>query len=420
MDCDDDNIEDENDGEDNNDDEDEFAFNDEALANIDIDTNIQTATTTEKSTPVTSKPQTDPSQRRQTKSFTKNKQKQVFTGLGYGAERLNGCDLSDMIPQEISNNSSKKNSAFVKKVERLTFYIRPRLHVHDNRHAPTLIKSFIRALRQIDPTLILLPFDDSDTSLNSVIHTEDTIPDDEADMSKWITKIRYNVHQKLCFSARISITMPIKDFKSNVFPWCKEHKHWITFDEIEAEETFTPGWICGLHNKNVNIDDLKSWICAQDGGDEFVNLIKIYPRKIWQTVPNTTEKRMYDVFAIGGSAAKSDAILTFLYSIKWNGIYDTATFIPMKINEIFTVAHMIQAIDKQNAHRNSEFCKSIVVQNNETIYSMSDGKQVTFLDWALQCEVRGERIFRNVFANKGNYVKLVYSKESNKLLETVN
>ena len=351
----------------------------------------------------------------------KGSNKKKFTGLGYGAERLNGCDISALVPPQVSEsyNNRMDATANIRKVDRLTFYIRPRLHVHDNRHAPTLIKAFIRVLRQIDPTLILLPLDESDNSLNHIINNETNIPDDETSMAIWIAKIRYNIHQKLCFSARISITMPIKDFKSHAFPWCKEHKHWITFDEIIAEETFTPGWICGLHHKNVNIDHLKEWLCSQEGGDEFTNLIKIYPRKIWQNVPNTTEKRMTDVLAIDGSAERSDAILKFLFSVSWKGIYDTVTFIPLKINEVFTVADMIQAIDNQNIHRNNEFCKSIVIPNNDRVQTMQNGNNMSFLEWALMCRVRGVQVFRNVFANDENYVKFVYAKESHKEVRAI-
>ena len=82
----------------------------------------------------------------------------------------------------------------------------------------------------------------------------------------------------------------MKEFKSHAFPWCKTQQHWITFDEIAAEETFTPGWLCGLHHKNEDVDELKKWMCNQEGGKEYENLFKLYPRKIWQSVPNTSEK----------------------------------------------------------------------------------------------------------------------------------
>ena len=312
-------------------------------------------------------------------------------------------------------------------MERITAYIRPRLHVHENRHAPTLIKSLLRVLRQIDPTLVLLPLDESDTSLNHVLQNETNIPDEESEMSRWISKVKYNVHQKLCFSARISVAISMKEFKSHAFPWCKNHQHWITFDEIKAEETFTPGWLCGLHHRNTDIDDLKTWICEQDGGEEFVDLIKLDPRKIWQSVPNTTEKRMTDVLAIDASTKNSDQILKFLYSIQWTDIYNTVTFIPMKINEAFTSLDMLRAIDAQNVHRNNEFCKSIIIPNHDTVYSMDDGTNITFVDWALQCTIRGVNIFRNVFATDDNYVKFVYSRDKHtevrsimsKLFETV-
>ena len=91
----------------------------------------------------------------------------------------------------------------------------------------------------------------------------------------------------------------------------------------------------------------------------------------------------------------------------------------MKINDIFTVSDMIRAIDNQNAHRNNEFCKSIVIENNEKIYQMNDGTNITFVEWALQCEVRGKRVFRNVFANEDNYVKFVYDRNNHNEVRTI-
>lgn len=339
---------------------DEFAFDEDALACLDIPTESTNASdygvsTRSKHAKSTKKQSKAP------KSFTKSDAKATsnkkIRGLGYGAERLNGCDLFDLVSAQVSDTYTDHNgnSASVKKVERLNIYIRPRLHVQDKRHAPTLIKSFIRVLRQIDPTLVLLPLDEKDTSLNHILQNENSLPDNEDAMSRWIAKIKYNVHKKLCFSARISITMPTQEFKSHAFPWCKEHQHWITFDEIKAEETFTAGWLCGVHHKNVDIDGLKNWICSHEGGNELRDLLKLYPRKIWQSVPNSTERRMTDVLAIDGCAKNSGKILKYIYSIKWKGIYDSITFIPMKINDVFTALDMLRAIDAQNAYRNNEF-----------------------------------------------------------------
>ena len=433
--------------------EDEFEFDDDALAELDIDTGINNKSSTSLTTTSnrskterggrggrgrgrgggrggqitsTSSSRSEKTPTSKPNTIDKNKinksTKKKSTCLGYGAERLNGCDISAMVPSQVSeslSNNNGNNKVVIRAVDRLTFYIRPRLHVHDNRHAPTLIKAFVRVLRQIDPTLLVLPIDDNDNSLNHVLNSEEAIPNEESEMAKWMAKVHHNIHQKLCFSARISITLPLQEFKRHVFPWCKKNQHWITFDEIQAEETFTPGWLCGLHHKNVDVDNLKGWICKQEGGNNFLNKIKIYPRKIWQTVPNTTEKRMTDVLAIDGSAEKSDEIIKFLYSIQWTGIYDTVTFIPLKINEMFTVSDMIRAIDSQNIHRNTEFCKSIVIAGHDEIHEMHDGINTTFVEWALQCEVRGERVFRNVYAGDENYVKFVYAKENHKEVRAI-
>ena len=52
----------------------------------------------------------------QTPTSKKTKTKR-FRGLGYVAERLNGCDISDMVPAQVSDAYSdhNKNQSIVKK-----------------------------------------------------------------------------------------------------------------------------------------------------------------------------------------------------------------------------------------------------------------------------------------------------------------
>ena len=235
-------------------------------------------------------------------SSTKSKKSllpsRVFTGLGYGAERLNGCDLTNLAPDdEDMGRNSKSGSAVVKELHRTTFYVRPQLHIHDSRHAPTLIKDFMRVFRQVDPTLILLPFDADNTSLNGIIHNDSLLPEDKDKMDKWVKQIEYDKHQKLCFSVRMSCTMDMYDFKEHMFGWCKRFQHWTTFDDMPATKTFSAGWLCCLHHKHVDIDQLKAWMDSFDESGKLSPLYKIYPRKIYQTVPGTLEKRVTDVLA---------------------------------------------------------------------------------------------------------------------------
>lgn len=50
---------------------------------------------------------------------------------------------------------------------------------------------------------------------------------------------------------------------------------------------------------------------------------------------------------------------------------------------------------------------------------MADGSNTTFVDWALNCQIMGINVFRNVYATDDDYVKFVYAREKHKEVRNV-
>ena len=345
-----------------------------------------------------------------------------FTGLGHSAYRLNGCAIDDLVPENVQDEYSQKhhnNSINAKEVARNTFFIRAKLHIHDTKHVPTMIKKFYRVWRQVDPTLVILPLDVNDSSLNSILHDETHIPEEKDQLSKWAGGVRFNTYQKLEFNMRLSNTMSMFDFKGQVFTWCKMYKHYVTFDSIASERTFSVGWICGLHEDHTDIDYLKDWIDSHNQKYFISSKFKLYPRRIYQNIAHTKERRITRAIAIDGGFDVRDDLIDFFYKLKWTGKYSACKFVQLKINEIFTAAHMLRAIEMQNEHRNNIYCKSIEVHNRDIIRTLPNGTDVSFTDWARNCTIKGIPVFNDVIGSDPNFVKFVYNKKDHKTVLSI-
>ena len=70
------------------------------------------------------------------------------------------------------------------------FYIRASIStVGNGSHLPTIVRKFMKALRNSDPTIQLQPFDPSDNDLNSILDSESLIPGDPDTLLTWIRGI---------------------------------------------------------------------------------------------------------------------------------------------------------------------------------------------------------------------------------------
>ena len=119
------------------------------------------------------------------------------------------------------------------------------------------------------------------------------------------------------------------DFKGRVFAWCKQYKHYVTFDDIASERTFSAGWILGLHEDHTDIDELRKWIDSFDTKGILTDKYKLYPRRIYQNEPNSSSRKITRAIAIDGGFDVGKDIIDFFYKLKWEDRYDGCKFVQL-------------------------------------------------------------------------------------------
>lgn len=82
------------------------------------------------------------------------------------------------------------------------------------------------------------------------------------------------------------------------------------------------------------------------------------------------------------------------------------------MNDIFTVSHMLRAIDMQNECRNKIYCKSIAVHNRNVERELCNGTTTTFVQWVKSCTNKGSKVVHDVI----DFVKFVYQKDSHNII----
>ena len=121
------------------------------------------------------------------------------------------------------------------------FYIRADISTEGNgTHLPTVVRRFIRALRNSDSTIQILPWDKEHRDLNNILDSEDQIPDDETEILTWVRGLK-TFKNRIHFSIRVENTIKFSELKSDIFGWCRTNRCYIKFDFIESERIFACG-----------------------------------------------------------------------------------------------------------------------------------------------------------------------------------
>ena len=113
-------------------------------------------------------------------------------------------------------------------------------------------------------------------------------------------------------------------------------------DYIASEKLFSCGWICGIHPRLYNRNDLLDWIGNMDKGGEIIGNIKIYPRTIF-TVNEKGVKTITNAIIIDGALEHSKKIMEFLYNVDWRSAYTHTSFVPFRpwnIIKIISTIHI--------------------------------------------------------------------------------
>ena len=283
-------------------------------------------------------------------------------GLHGKRQNLNGWNITSAMTNVGGNlhntvfHPNQTSDPNVIPLSRNYFYIRANIStVGNGTHVPTIVRKFMKALRNSDPTIQLQPFDIDNHDQDAVLDTESLVPDDSTAILTWVRGIS-STSRRIYFSIRVSNTCLLKELRTDIFGWCKTNRCWIDMDYIASEKLFSCGWICGLHPRLYNRNELIDWIGGMDKSGEIINNIKLYPRTIF-TVNEKGVKTITNAIIIDGSLEHYKKIMEFLYNIKWELQYDNTSFVPFRTSASLTLSDQKKAMEYHNNYLNSTYRK---------------------------------------------------------------
>ena len=186
-------------------------------------------------------------------------------GLFGKRQNLNGWNINSALSKNNNNihskvfhpSSTNETDPDVVTMAKNNFFIRANIStVGNGSHIPTIVRKFFKALRNSDPTMQLQPFDIEDNDLDHILDTESLIPDDPTQILTWVRGVT-TTPKRIHFSIRVSNICLLSELRTDIFGWCKTNRCWIDMDYINSEKLFACGWICGLHPRLYNRNDLK-------------------------------------------------------------------------------------------------------------------------------------------------------------------
>ena len=342
----------------------------------------------------------------------------AFKGLRHSAQNLLGvCANNLFVESKGKTLSNQGDSDTIDEATRTTFYIRVNLAMRkDTNHIPTLIKKFVRIIRQADPTIQVLPFNEQDSHDSLIITNEGNLPDTEDELEVWVAGIHTTKFNKLGFSLRVSNTMQFKELKGIIFDWCKNNGCYVKFDFMKTDSIFRVGWIPNIHPIYHNRDKLKDHLIRN-----FPHLgpkIHVYPRNIYiQNHDNT--RTITEAIAIDGDYYARREIIKMLTTTSIDQIYPQAMFLPFRTDDDLTTAHHRKAMETHNTYLASMYTKVLnVTDPSQRITYEGTKNNTTFIQWLSCFQVSGHALFQAI-EPYDNRVRIVYDKTNERTVAEI-
>ena len=337
--------------------------------------------------------------------------KYAFKGLGHSAQNLLGMCTNEIITtQQPKNNIKDYKHTTSTKHERTTFYMRVNLAMNkESNHIPSLIKKFVRIIRQADPTILVLPFLPQSKQDSLIITDEKHLPETEIELQQWAGGIHTTKFGKLGFSLRVSNTMKYKELKGIIFSWCTNNGCYVKFDNIQSDSIFRAGWISHIHPMFHNRDKLKEHI-TRDHPD-LASKIHIYPRNIFIKNDDNT-RTITEAVAIDGDYHARDKIMKMLHTTKIDDKYVNAMYLPFRATGDLTTMHHRQAMQTHNEYIKNMYTKVLTVSLPQSEFKiLNSTKSITFCDWIKLYNSSGKDVFYMVECYDNTKVRLLYSNQ---------
>ena len=180
-------------------------------------------------------------------------------------------------------------------------------------------------------------------------------------------------------------------------------------DYINSEKLFACGWICELHPRLYNRNELKSWIDSIN--NTVSSKIKVYPRTIF-TVNGEGKKNITNAVIIDGALEDAKEIMKFLYSIDWDKKYRDVSFVPFRSSQTLTKQDQKEAMEYHNNYLHCTYRKLVKIANPTKVYALEEGISISFRDWLLQSKLHEKQMIQGVETMKDGIVRIIYDKDN--------
>ena len=352
------------------------------------------------------------------KQVTINRQVTSFNEFGEKRSNLMGMDV-----MKISHENTKiaENEVSVKEIRKQYFFLRVKLPTNrDSTHIPSLVKKFMKVLREVDTSFQVLPFADNvSEALNDdkdIVTHEDHFPDDVPKLEKWVQGIEVDRAYKLNFSLRVTNSMQFRDLRDTTKNWCDKNDCTFTYDTIETAQIFRAGWIRGVHPRYHDRNAIKEALSRQY--PILRNKITIYPRTLWVSPGRGQKVLETDGLAIDGDFNYQKEILKALYSIRWTCTkYPKSLFVPFKATRGCTRVHQTKFIKAHTGYLNQTYTKVIELKENVNLGSRSN--PLWFTEWMENFKMRQESCIDKAELFDGTCVRLIYNKSKEHVVQEV-
>jgi len=281
---------------------------------------------------------------------------------------------------------------------------------------PLLVKQVVKLYRGVDPSLSILPIQDTNDD-SFIIDNEDAIPETEEELKQWVTYV-IPQYERVHFTMRFSIMKSIHSISGPIFAWMKLNRSYVKMDTIRSDKILTLGFFEGFHPDFQSRDKFKQY-CMDHITSKTKDLLpftskdfSIYPRSVY--VGSTMEKVTTRALVIEVSADHSSSVLSSL-STSFSGMYSGVTFVPFtKMDDDYQVV-LKMAMLKQNRFLHTLKRKQIKgLVNPHALIKKKDGQELTLCQWLQSARNESDQdsqIIQSVEATRYSTSSILYFEE---------
>ena len=327
-------------------------------------------------------------------------------------------DLSSppTIAQQNSTGTMK-----VSHIEKNIIIFRYRLKVTQSScNLPFMVKQVTRMLREIDPSLHILPIDSS--NCNHVLDHEDNLPNEENALNTWVSDIS-TWKDRLQFTMKYAFIKTLPYLKGPVFAWMKANSSFVKMDKIDSADITCVGFFEGLHPDFRNRELFKQFCNThvknymQSIDPTFTFELSIFPRGVYAGAGIHKKETRGVVLEVATDI--SETILQ-AFSQPFPSQYSDITFIPFtKTDETYS-----QTLSSIITHQNEMLHKTRrkILPELKDLYSTittKEGRATNLHEWlssASDPSIPNEKLIKSIDLTTKNSVCILFDEAHDNII----